>query len=69
MDQPRSFTNEMPRSKPIHGGKKTCCRCDEPHAPGSGYCKAHKAEYMRGWRATRTAEFHRLRQLVGAQNE
>jgi hypothetical protein len=53
------------RARPVKGGKTTCCRCDKPHAPGSGYCDEHRAEYMRGWRKAQRDELLALRKMVG----
>lgn len=64
----RSNSRATSRAKPVMGGKSTCCRCDLPHAPGSGYCVQHRAEYMRDWRLVRKAELERLRALERAQN-
>lgn len=45
----------------VPGGKKTCSRCGDPQAPGSYYCRLHKQEYDRAWRAKRAEEFAAFR--------
>jgi hypothetical protein len=69
MELSRSISRETQRSRPVRGGKSTCCwsGCDEPHAAGSGYCPTHKAEYMRAWRKAQAEELKRLRALAQAQ--
>lgn len=38
-----------------------CSHCDNPRIPGQSYCKAHHAEYQRGWRAKQREELAQLR--------
>jgi hypothetical protein len=70
----RSISRETSRARPLRGGKTGCSwvGCSEDHAPGSGYCRTHKAEYMRGWRksqaeerAAKDEELKRLRAVHG----
>lgn len=32
--------------------QETCARCSQPRGVSNRYCRAHQAEYMRGWRKT-----------------
>lgn len=57
----REPSREIRRSKPIAGGKRTCSRCSELRANGSAYCAVHRNEYQQGWRRSRTAEYHALK--------
>jgi hypothetical protein len=72
----RSNSRETSRARPARGGKATCswAGCTEDHATGSGYCRRHKAEYMRRWRkvqadvrAEKDEELNRLRAAYGGE--
>ncbi len=70
MSEP-NVSHEMPigitRSKPVRGGKATCSApgCDEPHAPGNGYCRHHHNEHEKARQKRARAELHRLRAAEG----
>lgn len=47
----------------VRGGKDTCSKsgCDQPRAPGSGYCRDHKNAYWREWSKQRTEALKAMR--------
>lgn len=59
----REVSRETIRRKPINGGTWLCSRCKARKLPSNAYCREHKIEYQREWRANRSRELKRLRAL------
>lgn len=52
------------RRAPIEGGTWLCSRCNERRVSGSAYCREHRNEYQREWRAKCSRELKRLREML-----
>jgi hypothetical protein len=56
------------RRRAVRGGTTICSRCDQPRCAGSAYCRDHRNEYQRAWRADLALEIERLRAISKGQS-
>lgn len=50
-------------------GTTKCPHCDKPRCESSAYCKDHRAQAQREWRARQKAKFQALQAAVGTWME